>query len=307
MVLHDSKPPPVESLLESSRENLVQYEHFSADYVGQVRPGARARGAAFPVVWTLSGRAGRPMSDQLLELTYRVDDAAREGRSGRTRLAIWSERLALWSLRLICLALLAWGVMLEARTSFVQSILFSRATAGMSFTLAAGASSEIRFPKGGPYDERLGYVRLPSAIAALRDRDFVVESQAVPSPLLREFIDLGGYALYREKGHAGLRLLDRGGATIYATDYSRARLPGVLGGAADRRKYAAVHRGPSPPRRRSAPAQSRHRLGALRSCDPRPGSRFHRPPPQARWRQHARDPDREIPPLAGRPHGSHGR
>ncbi len=219
MVLHDSKPPPVESLLESSRENLVQYEHFSADYVGQVRPGARARGAAFPVVWTLSGRAGRPMSDQLLELTYRVDDAAREGRSGRTRLAIWSERLALWSLRLICLALLAWGVMLEARTSFVQSILFSRATAGMSFTLAAGASSEIRFPKGGPYDERLGYVRLPSAIAALRDRDFVVESQAVPSPLLREFIDLGGYALYREKGHAGLRLLDRGGATIYATDY----------------------------------------------------------------------------------------
>ncbi|HXP72741.1 MAG TPA: transglycosylase domain-containing protein [Stellaceae bacterium] len=159
------------------------------------------------------------MSDQLLELTYRIEDLEGDAGSGRSRLAVWSERLALWALRLLCLALLAWGAMLEARTSFVQSILFSRATDGMSFTLAVGPNTDIRFPKGGPYDERLGYVQLPSEIEALRARHFVVEQQAVPSPRLREFIDLGGYALYREKGHTGLRLLDRSGASIYATDY----------------------------------------------------------------------------------------
>jgi len=158
------------------------------------------------------------MSDQLLELTYRVDETP-DAQAGRTRLAVWSERLALWALRSLCLALLAWGIMLEARTSFLQSILFSRATEGVSFTLAPGPSGEIRFPRGGPYDDRLGYTQLPSAIEALRARHFVIERQAVPSPRLRELIDLGGNALYHEKGHAGLRLLDRSGGNIYATDY----------------------------------------------------------------------------------------
>src|SRR5438876_2364140 len=158
------------------------------------------------------------MSDQLLELTYRADEIP-DAQVGRTRLAVWSERLALWALRSLCLALLAWGIMLEARTSFLQSILFSRATEGASFTLASGPSGEIRFPRGGPYDDRLGYTQLPSAIEALRARHFVVERQAVPSPRLRELIDLGGNALYHEKAHAGLRLLDRSGGNIYATDY----------------------------------------------------------------------------------------
>jgi membrane peptidoglycan carboxypeptidase len=159
------------------------------------------------------------MSDQLLELTYRIDDPELDAQRGRTRLAIWCERLALWALRLICLALVAWGAMLEARTSFLQSILFARATEGMSFALAPGPSAEIRFPRGGPYDERLGYTQLPAAIEALRARHFAVERQAVPSPRLRKFIDFGGFALYREKDRAGLQLLDRAGASIYGSEY----------------------------------------------------------------------------------------
>ena len=167
------------------------------------------------------------MSDQLLELTRRIDDPEEAAPLGRSRSAIWAERLALWTLRLICLALIGWGAILEARTSFVQSILFARATEGMSFALAPGSSAEIRFPRAGPYDERLGYTQLPAAIAALGARHFVVERQAVPSPRLREFIDLGGFALYHEKDHAGLRLLDRAGASIYATDYPQ-RLYGTF-------------------------------------------------------------------------------
>jgi membrane peptidoglycan carboxypeptidase len=163
------------------------------------------------------------MSDQILELTYRIEDPEMEARSGRTRLAVWCERLALWALRAICLALLGWGVVLEARTSFLQSVLLSRATEGVSFTLADGPSADIRFPKAGPYDQRLGYAQLPAHIDALRSRHFVVERQAVPSTRLREFIDLGGFALYREKDHAGLQLLDRSGTAIYAGEYPQQR------------------------------------------------------------------------------------
>jgi membrane peptidoglycan carboxypeptidase len=189
----------------------------------------------FVFVERLSQADASDMSDQLLELTYRIDDPQQEAHSGRTRLAIWAERLALWSLRLICLALIAWGVMLEARTSFLQSILFTHATAGMDFALAPGSSADIRFPRAGPYDERLGYAQLPDAIEALRARHFVVERQAVPSPRLREFIDLGGFALYREKDHAGLQLLDRAGASIYTSDYPQrlygdfAQVPPLVG------------------------------------------------------------------------------
>src|ERR1700730_12063526 len=159
------------------------------------------------------------MSDQLLELTYAIENAEPQASAGRSRLAIWSERSVLWALRLICLSLVAWGAVLEARTSFIQSILLSRATEGMSFTLAPGQNSDIRFPRTGPYDERLGYAQLPSYIEALTARHFRVERQAVPSARLREFVRDGGYALYREKGHAGLRLLDRNNASIDATDH----------------------------------------------------------------------------------------
>jgi len=185
--------------------------------------GFRVRASSSALVDSVSRAGAADMSDQLLELTYRIDDPEYEAQCGRTRLTVWAERLALWALRLICLALLAWGVLLEARTSFLQSILFARATEDMSFALAPGPSAGIRFPRTGPYDQRLGYAQLPAAIDALEARHFVVERQAVPSPRLRAFIDLGGFALYREKGHAGLQLLDREGAGIYATDYPQRR------------------------------------------------------------------------------------
>ncbi|HKX06547.1 MAG TPA: hypothetical protein VJN67_00060, partial [Stellaceae bacterium] len=123
-------------------------------------------------------------SDQPLELTDRIGDPEEAKPRGRTRLAIWAERQALWALRLSCLALIGWGATLEARTSLLQSTLFTRATEGMSFALAPGPNAEIRFPRSGPYDERLGYTQLPAAISALGARHFVVERQAVPSPRL---------------------------------------------------------------------------------------------------------------------------
>src|SRR6266403_2133423 len=122
-----------------------------------------------------------------------------------------------WAAALGVCFLLGWGITTEIRTSYLQSRLLSRWAAGMKFTGQPGPSEDIRFPKAGPYDERLGYAQLPSFIKELSARHFVVEQQAVPSLRMRDFVSNGGYALYQEKELAGLRLLDRSGVSIYAS------------------------------------------------------------------------------------------
>ena len=62
-----------------------------------------------------------------------------------------------WLIAAAVLALLAWGAMREMRTSHLQAKLFSRWAGGLTFGVEDGASAAIRFPKSGPYDERLGY------------------------------------------------------------------------------------------------------------------------------------------------------
>ena len=76
------------------------------------------------------------------------------------------------------------GIAIEARTSYLQSSLLSRWTAEMNFTVQPGPSNVIRFPKWGPYDERLGYAQLPSFIESLSARHFAVARQARWSPPL---------------------------------------------------------------------------------------------------------------------------
>src|SRR5215831_570726 len=80
---------------------------------------------------------------------------------------------------------LGWGIATETRTSYLQSRLLSRWVADMKFTIRPGPSRHIRFPKSGPYDERLGYVQLPNFIEALKARHFIVAKERAtdyPSP-----------------------------------------------------------------------------------------------------------------------------
>ena len=128
-------------------------------------------------------------------------------------------RLLKWATAIAVLAALCWGLATEVRTSFLQSRLFSNMTRDMSFAVGPGASSSIRFPKWGPYDERLGYVGLPVFIASLGAHRFAIERQAEWSPELDRFVDDGGYAIYREKARAGLRLYDCDGNPLYAASY----------------------------------------------------------------------------------------
>jgi len=145
------------------------------------------------------------------------------GRSGRWLLRTIA--MLRWAAALSSCFLLAWGAATEARTSYLQSRLLSRWTAEMKFATKPGRSDDIRFPKSGPYDKRLGYAQLPSFIEALHAHQYSVAAQARWSQALEQFVDQGGYTVYGEKTRAGLKLYDGGGDPVYQASYPERAYP----------------------------------------------------------------------------------
>lgn len=117
-------------------------------------------------------------------------------------------------------AALGWGLAVEVESSSVQSRLFTRLTGAFGTSLETGASTAVRFPDAGPYDERLGYARMPAFLNSLTAQGYAVDRQVRLSSALANFIDLGGFAIYKEKAQAGLSVLDASGWEVY-----RARHP----------------------------------------------------------------------------------
>src|SRR6185295_16141581 len=109
----------------------------------------------------------------------------RAGRtSGRVPRLIF--RTLRWGVCGSALLLLAGGA-LEAQTSFFQSRYFTRTAHALSYSVRDGASSELRYPTGGPQDKRLGYSQLESYVHGLTARNFSVAHQASWSPELEKF------------------------------------------------------------------------------------------------------------------------
>lgn len=120
----------------------------------------------------------------------------------------------------VCLSLVVGGMVVrELLTSERQAHYLAELARQATFHLAPGPSPVVRFPTGGPYDDRLGYTRLPAFVDRLLADKYLFEAQARLSPRLRQLIDWGVFPLYREKTPAGLRLLDRHGEVIYAAQY----------------------------------------------------------------------------------------
>ncbi|CAK0767280.1 peptidoglycan glycosyltransferase [uncultured Gammaproteobacteria bacterium] len=125
----------------------------------------------------------------------------------------------------VLLALMAGGVWLgqrlaiEMETSELQARFLSAYARGVSFELRDGPAPNPRFPKYGPYDERLGYVGLPKFLAALAREGYAIELQARLSHAFDRFMAIGGFAVYREKTRAGITLRDRNGDMLYASRY----------------------------------------------------------------------------------------
>src|SRR5436190_5389656 len=148
-------------------------------------------------------------------------DNKQRGSTGRRldRVLLRGIRVLRWMVLLAVLALIGWAAHYEMRTSYVEAWLFTRIDRSMSVAVEPGTNDSIRFPKHGPYDERLGYVSLPQFISALNGRHFTVERQARWSRGLDRFVDLGGFPIYAEKDRAGLRIFDRNGDEVYGTRF----------------------------------------------------------------------------------------
>jgi len=114
-------------------------------------------------------------------------------------------------LLLALLTLAAW----ELLSSALEARYLSKTAQNMSYQLRPGASERIRFPGAGPYDQRLGYSRLPDYLARLQQQGWEISEQAKISPQMARVADLGLFLPYREKDQTGLSLLDSSGKAIY--------------------------------------------------------------------------------------------
>lgn len=105
----------------------------------------------------------------------------------------------------------------ELSQARLQARFFSWVAADSRFEPAPGPSPSVRFPSFGPQDERLGYARLPWFLARLAADGAEVEAQARWTPRLQQLQQYGIFPAYHEKTSAGLRVLDRTGAPLYAS------------------------------------------------------------------------------------------
>lgn len=128
----------------------------------------------------------------------------------------------LWGGLLLCVLLLAglaWLLLDEAHTSRWQARYATQYAATLDFRTEPGASERARYPVQGPFDQRLGYTRIPDMMDRLLPRDWVVTGQARQSPALLEHLDRGWYAPYREKSQAGLTVYDCHRAPVFRFRY----------------------------------------------------------------------------------------
>ncbi len=101
------------------------------------------------------------------------------------------------------------GVMVwEMRTSRLQSMFFWDIAKKCGFQLNAGKSRQIRFPVHGPYDIRMGYVRIPEWCDRLENKGMAVTHQAHWSSTMIQWANLGLFPPYSEKTQAGIQIVD---------------------------------------------------------------------------------------------------
>jgi membrane peptidoglycan carboxypeptidase len=143
--------------------------------------------------------------------------------AGPPRVAVRRRRVrARWYVLLFVLLLLVVAGLLvarELRTSELQARELSRIAREASFQVEDGPSPSIRFPTGGPYDERLGYTQIPDFVARLSAAGFGIERQARHSERLVGLEDWGINPVYPEKARAGLSIVGRDGRPVFAASY----------------------------------------------------------------------------------------
>lgn len=134
-------------------------------------------------------------------------------------------RWLLWIL--VLLLLTASGLLLafEMRTSWLQGREIPRYADTLRYSLEPGPSSSISFPVQGPFDQRLGYSRLPDLLARLQEQQFVISEQVQFSRALQQYSSHGLFVPYQEKTQAGLFIGDCRREPIYDFSYPQRHYP----------------------------------------------------------------------------------
>jgi membrane peptidoglycan carboxypeptidase len=107
----------------------------------------------------------------------------------------------------------------EVKSSRYQAQVLSDVVKSIKSNTVRRSSSRIRFPKEGPYDNRLGYTHLSEIVKRLTTSGYVITRQAQISAQQAWLIDHGIFALYNEKFQAGLDLLGRDGGVLHRVRY----------------------------------------------------------------------------------------
>ncbi|MDO9263484.1 MAG: transglycosylase domain-containing protein, partial [Desulfosalsimonadaceae bacterium] len=118
------------------------------------------------------------------------------------------------------------AIIQELQTSRIQARIFSRMAEDLTYQVEKGKSSAIRFPLYGPYDLRLGYVRIPEWTEKMATGGYAVTRQARWSEDLLKYDDLGIFPVYPEKSRAGMAIYDRRDREIMRTAFPQRVYPG---------------------------------------------------------------------------------
>jgi membrane peptidoglycan carboxypeptidase len=107
----------------------------------------------------------------------------------------------------------------EFQSSRWQAHYLARLAQQLTFKLGPGMSPSIRFPKGGPFDERLGYSQVPAFVKRLTANGYAVTEQARMSERMLELVDDGLFPPFREKSQAGLVFEDCRAKPLFAAHF----------------------------------------------------------------------------------------
>jgi membrane peptidoglycan carboxypeptidase len=162
-----------------------------------------------------------PIAIQDLEASSMMthNDLPRSARAPDTTLPRAKRSKTRWALIVLGLLLTSaagTALVYEMRTSTLQSRYLSRIARRATFTVTDGPAAKTWYPEYGPFDQRLGYTRIPLIIDNLLTNDFLITKQARLSEGFLSVAEKGLFPPFQEKTKAGLTILDRNNTTIYS-------------------------------------------------------------------------------------------
>jgi len=154
----------------------------------------------------------QPMSTWMPSLAGYADSSVETPPSWGVR--IWRlkpKRFWLWTILTGITAL----AIFEGRTSYLQSKLLSYVAQNATYSVKKGHPAQpLPDLEGGPYDLRLGYTHLKTALPRLDRANYEIIAQAEWSTVLRGLSRLGIFPVYREKTQAGLEMTGHEGKPL---------------------------------------------------------------------------------------------